>query len=117
MTELSFVEHHQGWAEIVMNRPERRNSLVPALAEEITSHLQSLEEQAGVESIILRGNEGYFCSGIDLKALQDPDTPRGTGNEMREMHLALYHCRKPVIAALEKFAINAGIQCKMELQS
>lgn len=108
MTELSFVEQGQGWAEIVINRPARRNSLVPALAAEINSHVKDLEQQAGVESIILRGNEGYFCSGIDLKALQDPETGGGSGDEIRQMHLALYHCRKPVIAALEKFAINAG---------
>jgi enoyl-CoA hydratase len=28
--------------------------------------------------------------------------------DARSMHLALYRCKKPIIAALEKFAINSG---------
>jgi enoyl-CoA hydratase/carnithine racemase len=109
--EYSSIERHEGWAEIVLNRPERRNSLIPPLANEITNALIELDADDDVAVIILRGEQGYFCSGIDLKALQeDPPPPWAgqSGKYMRAMHLALYHCSKPVIAALEKFAINAG---------
>jgi enoyl-CoA hydratase/carnithine racemase len=110
MASYSYLEHKSGWAEIVLDRPERRNSLIPALADEVRQHLIDLQAQDDTRCILLRGNEGYFCSGIDLKALQqpDPDAPPTNGDEIRQMHLALYHCRKPVIAALERFAINAG---------
>ncbi len=111
MGEFSYIDRREGWAEIVLNRPERRNSLIPPLAGEITSALRVLQEEQGVACIILRGEDGYFCSGIDLKALQqDPPPPwagRDTG-DIRDMHLALFSCRKPLIGAFEKFAINAG---------
>jgi enoyl-CoA hydratase/carnithine racemase len=111
MPEYCRLEEHEGWVEIVINRPDRRNSFIPPLAGEITEMLSSLESRKEVASIILRGEEGYFCSGIDLKALQQEPPPDWMGKEtgeMRAMHLALYHCTKPIIACLERFAINAG---------
>ncbi|MGV0034625.1 MAG: enoyl-CoA hydratase/isomerase family protein [Candidatus Azotimanducaceae bacterium WSBS_2022_MAG_OTU7] len=111
MPEFSRLDIHEGWAEIVIERPDRRNSLIPPLAGEIASHVKQLDEDNSISAIVLRGEGGYFCSGIDLKALQaDPPPPwkeKDVG-DVRSMHIALYHCRKPIIAALEKFAINAG---------
>lgn len=110
-TELCSTRTHDGWAEIILNRPERRNSLIPPLAAEVHSAIEHLNQDEHIAAIVLRGEGGYFCSGIDLKALQEDPPPawanRDTG-DIRNMHLALYRSRVPVIAALEKFAINAG---------
>ncbi len=111
MGDYSFVEKHAGWAEIVINRPDRRNSLIPALAGEITEALSEVQADKSISAIVLRGAEGYFCSGIDLKALQAPDQgadKEKTTGDVRSMHIALYQCELPVIGALERFAINAG---------
>ena len=111
MGEYSRVDRLDGWAEIVINRPERRNSLIPPLAGEITQALNELSEEDAVSCIILRGEEGYFCSGIDLKALQQDPPPPWAGKDVgdvRSMHLAVFNCKKPVIGAFEKFGINAG---------
>lgn len=106
-----LVEHHAGWAEIVLNRPERRNSLIAPLAIAVTDSLTALAANPEVAAVILRGAEGYFCAGVDLKALQaDPPPPwrQTQGAEFRRMHLALYHFPKPLIGAFEGFGINAG---------
>ena len=106
-----LIERHAGWAEIVLNRPERRNSLIAPLASAVTDALESLGADSEVAVVILRGAQGYFCASIDLKALQaDPPPPwRETqGAELRRMHLAFYHFPKPVIGAFEGFGINAG---------
>ncbi|MEZ5550948.1 MAG: enoyl-CoA hydratase/isomerase family protein [Pseudomonadales bacterium] len=106
-----IVETHSGWAEIVLNRPERRNSLIAPLASAITDALTRLAADPEIAAVILRGAEGYFCAGVDLKALQaDPPPPwRDTqGAEFRRMHLAFYHFPKPIIGAFEGFGINAG---------
>lgn len=111
MGEFSSIEYREGWAEIVINRPERRNSLIPPLAGEITQAIHTLEQNDAVACFILRGEGGYFCSGIDLKALQQDPPPDWAGKEVgdvRTMHLALFHCKKPIIGAFEKFGINAG---------
>jgi len=111
MPEFSRLDIHEGWAEIIIERPDRRNSLIPPLAGEIRDHIEQSNEDDNISAIVLRGEGGYFCSGIDLKALQADPPPPWTGKDVgdvRSMHMALYHCKKPVIAALEKFAINAG---------
>ena len=111
MSEFSRLDIHEGWAEIVIERHDRRNSLIPPLAGEICGYLELLNENDNISAIVLRGEGGYFCSGIDLKALQADPPPTWMGKDVgdvRSMHLALYRCKKPIIAALEKFAINAG---------
>ena len=111
MPEFSRLDIHEGWAEIVIERPDRRNSLIPPLAGEIRDYIEQSNEDDNISAIVLRGDGGYFCSGIDLKALQADPPPPWSGKDVgdvRSMHMALYYCKKPVIAALEKFAINAG---------
>ena len=111
MPEFSRLDIHEGWAEIVIERPDRRNSLIPPLAGEIRDYIEQSNEDDNISAIVLRGEGGYFCSGIDLKALQADPPPPWAGKDVgdvRSMHMALYRCKKPVIAALEKFAINAG---------
>ena len=111
MPEFSRLDIHEGWAEIIIERPDRRNSLIPPLAGEIRDYIEQSNEDDNISAIVLRGEGGYFCSGIDLKALQADPPPPWSGKDVgdvRSMHMALYYCKKPVIAALEKFAINAG---------
>lgn len=107
------IERHQGWAEIILNRPERRNALTPSMAAQLTTAVEDLSKLAEVAAIVLRGADHCFCSGIDLKALQnneDLGSDDGAWHQqpIRALHLALYQCPKPLICALEKYAINAG---------
>lgn len=113
MMNLIQIEQHQGWAEIILDRPARRNALTPALAAQMTTAIEGLSKSAEVAAIVLRGADHCFCSGIDLKALQsneDPGSEDGVWHPepIRALHLALYRCPKPLICALEKYAINAG---------
>ena len=115
MMNLVQIEQHQGWAEIILDRPARRNALTPGLAAQLTTAIEGLSRSAEVAAIILRGADHCFCSGIDLKALQsneDPGSEDGAWHQasIRALHLALYRCPKPLICALEKYAINAEIQ-------
>ncbi|MBL6689021.1 MAG: enoyl-CoA hydratase/isomerase family protein [Pseudomonadales bacterium] len=91
-TEFCKTKTHDGWAEIILNRPERRNSLIPPLAAEIQTAIEHLNRDENIAAIVLRGEGGYFCSGIDLKALQEDPPPawvsKDTG-DIRNMHLAL----------------------------
>ena len=92
------IEQHQGWAEIVMSRPERRNAMVPSMAAEIQAAIEGLSKVSEVAAIILRGAGGCLSSGIDLKALQsnqDPGSDDGHWDQaaLKSMHYALYGCQ------------------------
>ena len=109
LVEKTSVEDGTGYAEIVINRPDRRNALIPEVAEGVINALEDVDQDDNISAVILRGQGGYFCSGIDLKALQSgASTGSARKDAIRQMHLAFYHYRKPVIAAFEGFGINAG---------
>ena len=116
LLEKIDVEDGTGFAEIVINRPERRNALIPEAAEGVISALEDIDRDAKMAAVILRGEGGYFCSGIDLKSLQSgTSTGNARKDAIRRMHLVFYHFRKPVIAAFEGFGINAGCALACDL--
>ncbi len=102
---------HEGWAEVVLNRPETKNSINGPLGECLAATLRSLDDNDDVQVIVLRGADGAFCSGLDLKAFNadpEPDWLPNFGAIWRAAHKALYESKKPIIAALERYAINGG---------
>ena len=110
MAEVEFVDHGR-WAEVVLNRPERRNAIDGPLGEALASAIRRADADAAVQAVLLRGADGAFCSGLDLKAFNADPAPAWMprfGAIWRAVHNALFECRKPVVAALERFAINGG---------
>jgi len=102
---------HDGWAEVVLNRPETKNSINGPLGEGLAAGLRDLDGNDDVQVIVLRGADGAFCSGLDLKAFNadpEPDWLPDFGTIWRGAHKALYESKKPIIAALERYAINGG---------
>ena len=105
------VERHERWAELILNRPQRRNALVGPMIEQLTSTLRALASEDSIEAVVFRGEGGAFCSGHDLKELQaDPPPPwaESLAQIFRETNIALFEFPRPIIGALEGFAINAG---------
>lgn len=102
-----LLERGAGRANIILNRPERRNSVTPELAEGLRDALREANADPGVGCIVLQGSGGAFCSGIDLAAAGDAGLPRPI-EAWPAVHAAIYSSRVPVVVALERFAINAG---------
>ena len=106
-----LTELHDGWAEVILNRPERKNAIVGPLGVELERAINKLNVDPDVRLILLRGNEGAFCSGLDLKAFNEnpePDWVKNFQKIWRGAHSALFNCKKPIVGALEKYAINGG---------
>ena len=60
---------HEGWGELVLNRPDRRNALAPESAKALREGLADL--LAGdARVVLLRGEGGTFCSGLDVDLFQ-----------------------------------------------
>ena len=106
-----IIERHDGWAELVLNRPERRNAIEGTLALAMREALSELTADAGVRVVLLRGAGGAFCSGLDIKAFNSDPTPvwAATFRETwDEVHCLLIESPKVFVGALEKYAINGG---------
>ncbi len=110
MAEVETVIHG-GWAEVVLNRPETKNAINGPLGLSLAAAVRDLDDNDDVQVIVLRGADGSFCSGLDLKAFNadpEPDWLPDFGTIWRSAHKALYESKKPIIAALERYAINGG---------
>jgi enoyl-CoA hydratase/carnithine racemase len=105
------VVHHTGWAEVILSRPDRKNAITGPMGQELAFTLDQLANDDAVNLVLLRGAGGAFCSGLDLKAFNadpKPDWLTQFPTLWRGAHRALFNFNKPIIGALERFAINGG---------
>ena len=102
-----LVERSGARVNIVLNRPERKNSVTAGLAVELRDALLAVNADSSVGCVVLQGAGGFFCSGVDLKAAGDGQKPAPLA-AWPSVHAELYRCGTPVVVALEKYAINAG---------
>ena len=100
-----------GVAQITLNRPEIYNALSTHMVGELTEVFLDAAEDDVIGVIVVTGTgEKAFCSGGDVKALLARNTSTGR-NHMRRMGLLAYvmrNCGKPVIAAVNGYAIGGG---------
>jgi len=109
--ELVLMERDGPRAEIVLNRPHRRNAIVPALVESLIDVVGQLAGDTSVGAVLLRGAEGTFCSGMDLKefaATSESEAARGFPARWATLHRALASLPVPLVGALERAAIAGG---------
>lgn len=102
---------HDGWAELVLNRPERKNAITGPLGIAMAECLAAVKDDESIQVLLLRGAGGAFCSGLDLKAFNAdpaPDWLPEFQNIWRGAHRALFECPVPIVCALERYAINGG---------
>ena len=106
-----ITEQHDGWTEIVLNRPERRNAITGPMGEELAASIEAASANDQVRVVLLRGNDHSFCSGLDLKEFNADPAPEwmaGFGKIWRSVHKAIFQCPKTIVGALERYAINGG---------
>ena len=102
---------HEGWAELVLNRPERKNAITGPMGTAIAECLAEVEADGTIGVILMRGAGGAFCSGLDLKEFNAEPPPEWLPDFQtlwRGAHRALFDCPVPVIGAMERYAINGG---------
>ncbi|NUZ06130.1 enoyl-CoA hydratase/isomerase family protein [Piscinibacter koreensis] len=107
------VERDGGVARVTLNRPEVKNALSPAMADELAATFRALAKDEAVRVVLLAGAGGNFCSGGDVKGMQQggarsPEQRRAGMQRYRELATALLAIDKPVIAALDGVAYGAG---------
>ena len=90
-----------GVAELVLDRPERRNAFDVALLEALREHLRTLGD---CRAVLLTGAGEAFCAGADLH-----ETARERRFELiAEVLLALGELPQPTVAAVHGPAIGGG---------
>ncbi|MHB1855668.1 MAG: enoyl-CoA hydratase/isomerase family protein, partial [Acidimicrobiales bacterium] len=70
------VVRSAGYAELILNRPARRNALTVPLVDQLRAGLAELGADPAVMAVVVRGEGGCFCSGLDLDQLVGPANAR-----------------------------------------
>lgn len=111
MIEPVLVEQHGAVLVITINRPRQRNAVNRVVSETIAAALDRLDSDNGLRVGILTGQDGSFCSGMDLKAFVDGERPELEGRGFGGLTEA--PPKKPLIAAVEGYALAGG--CELAL--
>ncbi|MGD8942247.1 MAG: enoyl-CoA hydratase-related protein, partial [Desulfobacterales bacterium] len=110
------TDGHVAW--LILNRPEKRNTMGLAFFEEISDLFEEFDSDPNVWVVIMKAEGKSFSAGTDL---EEAATLLGQGSadgreRMREDILALQRaftrierCRKPVIAAIHSHCIGGGV--------
>jgi enoyl-CoA hydratase len=95
---------------ITINRPERRNAVDSVCAGQLRQAFEDFDADETQSVAVLTGVGGTFCAGADLKAVAEGDRrpiPDQGSGPMGPTRLSL---SKPVIAAVEGYAVAGGIE-------
>jgi enoyl-CoA hydratase len=101
---------------ITMNRPKVMNALNRRTVEELYTAFQAAKEDATVKGIILTGaGEKAFIAGADIAELSaiDGDKAGEFSKKGQEVLLFVETLGKPVIAAVNGFALGGGCETAM----
>jgi enoyl-CoA hydratase len=107
-TQAVLTERQGNVLLVSINRPEVRNAVNSAVAAGIAGALDQLDSDDGLSVGVLTGAGGFFCAGMDLGAFVKGESPwfgdRGFAG------IAQRSSRKPLIAAIEGFAVAGGME-------
>lgn len=96
-------------AIISLNRPDQRNALNTAMAEELRNAVTRFEADPALRVAVLRGEGRIFCSGMDLAAFAAGERP-GLDGPYGFGHFVARERSKPIIAAVNGGAVAGGFE-------
>lgn len=118
-----------GILTLTLNRPEQLNAFTVQMANELADAFGRASEDDAVRAIVVTGAGRAFCAGMDLSVggnvfglddnlrptvkdmrerFDDPGIHRGVRDTGGKVTLAIYECKKPVIAAINGPAVGIG---------
>ncbi len=99
---------------VSINRPHCRNAVDGATARKLYDIFLAFDADETASVAVFTGTGGYFCAGADLKAVAagDPNKKREIGghNSIAPMGPSRLRLSKPVISAIEGFAVAGGME-------
>lgn len=97
-------------AVVTLQRPEVRNAVDMATARALSDAFRTFDADPDLSVAILTGGERHFCAGADLKSVAGGEEGRVTLEGIGPMGPTRLRLTKPVIAAIEGYAVAGGLE-------
>ena len=109
MSEFLKVEQpYPGIAVMSLNRPEVKNALSIELMKAMISSIRDIQENPDERILIMRGEGGVFCTGLDLKESMDLNSAEESANMIAALLREVCLSRLITIASVESYALAGG---------
>jgi methylglutaconyl-CoA hydratase len=110
---VRYVPGEDGIAEIVLDRPDKRNAIDPRLMQELAGALARAADDEGARVILVRGEGKDFCAGMDISHLEvtldySPEEIERDARQFAELFLQMRRLPKPIVAAVHGNALAGG---------
>lgn len=114
---------------LTLNRPDQMNSFTVEMAHELIDVFGKINDIDDIKAVVVTGSGKAFCAGMDLSSdgnvfgldesmtptvddmaskFNDPEFVSGVRDTGGRVSLAIYECKKPVIAAINGAAVGIG---------
>ena len=116
MASTLLFELTDGIARITVNRPDKLNALNAIVIAELGDAVTRIETDSAVRGVILTGaGPKAFVAGADIGELTDQGATGGRARALagQQVFRRLERCGKPVIAAVNGFALGGGCELAM----
>jgi len=114
--KLIIYEKNEGIATITLNRPEALNAFSKEVIEEVLQALEDVKNDENIRAVVLTGaGEKAFSAGADIKAMKGMNALKARELSLmgEKLCYAFERLEKPVIAAINGFALGGGLEVAM----
>ena len=118
LTQTKY-EVKDGIAKVLLSQPDKMNALTPTMRKELIHLFSEAYQDDTVRVVVVTGDGKAFCAGADLSTGGDAfnqtvkNGKKVSLSEHRDgggqISLAIFKCRKPVIAAINGHAVGVGL--------
>lgn len=103
-------EKHGDLVIITIDRPDVRNAVDHPTAAALAEAFRAFDANKQQRAAVLTGADGHFCAGADLKAVAEGRGNRVTLDGDGPLGPTRMLLNKPVIAAVEGYAVAGGLE-------
>ena len=98
---------------VQLNRPDKMNAFTFEMYRALTNLLQQVENEADIYVVVLSGSGGHFSAGNDIKDFVTVVEEKGMDRHHDAPNFidTLREFSKPIIAAVDGFAVGMALRC------